>query len=147
MQKDKRTGRPKIWLYLDKVSNEPKGDATVTYEDPHAALAAVEWFNNKEFHGNIIGVFIAESKNKDNYSGGAARGGSTVLVGNVSRVEEDADVNGSGELDKVSGDVTAKPWQKDGDWACPNTRSVCEIGEKLIRTLLCALLVGVFIFT
>ncbi|CAM8946085.1 unnamed protein product [Rhodiola kirilowii] len=59
LKKDKRTGKPKIWLYHDKVTNEPKGDATVTYEDPHAALAAVEWFNNKEFHGNTIGVFYS----------------------------------------------------------------------------------------
>ncbi|KAG5066408.1 hypothetical protein JHK86_010139 [Glycine max] len=44
--KYKRTGRPKIWLYRDKETNEPKGDATITYEDPHAAVAAVEWFNN-----------------------------------------------------------------------------------------------------
>ncbi|KAG4403464.1 hypothetical protein GLYMA_01G117501v4 [Glycine max] len=43
IKKDKRTGRPKIWLYRDKETNEPKGDATVTYEDPHAV---VEWFNN-----------------------------------------------------------------------------------------------------
>lgn len=42
-QKDKRTGRPKVWLYRDKTTNEYKGDATVTYEDPHAALAAVEY--------------------------------------------------------------------------------------------------------
>ncbi|KAL5544823.1 hypothetical protein UlMin_008607 [Ulmus minor] len=55
LKKDKRTGRPKIWLYRDKVTNEPKRDASATYEDPHAAFAAVEWFNNKDFHGNIIG--------------------------------------------------------------------------------------------
>ena len=65
LQKDKCTGKPKIWLYHDKETNEPKGDATVTYEDPHAAVAAVEWFNNKDFHGNTIGVYIPESKNKD----------------------------------------------------------------------------------
>lgn len=52
-------------MYRDKVINEPKGDATVTYEDPHAALAAVEWFHNKDFHGSIIEVYIAESKTKD----------------------------------------------------------------------------------
>ncbi|KAF4351113.1 hypothetical protein F8388_013218 [Cannabis sativa] len=46
--KDKQIGRPKIWFYRDKVTNEPKGDATVTYEDPHAAIAAVEWFNKME---------------------------------------------------------------------------------------------------
>uniref|UniRef100_A0A0D3GPT4 RanBP2-type domain-containing protein n=1 Tax=Oryza barthii TaxID=65489 RepID=A0A0D3GPT4_9ORYZ len=56
LKKDKRTGRPKIWIYRDKVTNEPKGDATVTYEDPHAASAAVEWFNNKDFHGSTIQI-------------------------------------------------------------------------------------------
>ncbi|PPD90756.1 hypothetical protein GOBAR_DD12301 [Gossypium barbadense] len=65
LKKDKRTGRPKVWLYRDKVTNEPKGDATVTYEDPHAALAAVEWFNGKDFHGSTIGVFMAESKSSN----------------------------------------------------------------------------------
>ncbi|CAM8936741.1 unnamed protein product [Rhodiola kirilowii] len=121
LKKDKRTGKPKIWLYHDKVTNEPKGDATVTYEDPHAALAAVEWFNNKEFHGNTIGVFIAESKNKDDYSGGTIRGGDPILGGDVSRIEDDPNVNGIVELDKGRGDASAKPWQQDGDWACPNT--------------------------
>ncbi|KAL8100525.1 hypothetical protein AgCh_032688 [Apium graveolens] len=66
IKKDKRTGRSKIWLYRDKVTNEPKGDATVTYEDPYAASAAVEWFNKKEFHGATIGVLMAESKKDDN---------------------------------------------------------------------------------
>ncbi|MCI22547.1 transcription initiation factor TFIID subunit 15-like, partial [Trifolium medium] len=86
MLKDKRTGRPKIWLYRDKETNEPKGDATVTYEDPHAAVAAVEWFNNKDFHGNTIGVFIAESKNKDDqtYNSIADPG----IAGNVVAPEE-----------------------------------------------------------
>ncbi|CAM8935759.1 unnamed protein product [Rhodiola kirilowii] len=121
LKKDKRTGLPKIWLYHDKVTNEPKGDATVTYEDPHAALAAVEWFNNKEFHGNTIGVFIAESKNKDDYNGGLVRGGGPVLGGEVSITEEDANANDSGELDKGPGGATGKPWQQDGDWMCPNT--------------------------
>ncbi|CAM8946084.1 unnamed protein product [Rhodiola kirilowii] len=67
LKKDKRTGKPKIWLYHDKVTNEPK----------------------------------AESKNKDDYSGGTIRGGDPILGGR--------------------GDASAKPWQQDGDWACPNT--------------------------
>lgn len=62
LKKDKQTGQPKIWFYRDKETDELKGDATVTYEDPHAALAAVEWFNNMDFHGSIVGVGIAESK-------------------------------------------------------------------------------------
>jgi RNA recognition motif-containing protein len=122
-QKDKRTGCPKIWIYKDKGTNEPKGDATVTYEDPHAASAAVEWFNDKDFHGSIIQVHIVESKSKDTFDS------STHL--NVA-----TDIGGQDELDSGAGrgrgrgDGPGKAWQQDGDWMCPNTRSVM-IGEQL----------------
>ncbi|KAL6623316.1 hypothetical protein ACP70R_033195 [Stipagrostis hirtigluma subsp. patula] len=114
LKKDKRTGRPKIWIYRDKVTNEPKGDATVTYEDPHAASAAVEWFNNKDFHGSTIQVHIAESKSKDTFDNSA----------NLNII---ADLGGQDELDNVAGrgkgrgDGPGKAWQQDGDWMCPNT--------------------------
>ncbi|XP_010688767.2 transcription initiation factor TFIID subunit 15 [Beta vulgaris subsp. vulgaris] len=115
LKKDKRTGRPKIWLYRDKVTNEPKGDATITYEDPHAAAAAVEWFNNKEFHGNVIGVFIAESKNKDEAV-------DTNVPGEFGDPVENAlDLNGDGGAGRGRGDASGKAWQQDGDWLCPNT--------------------------
>ncbi|TVU09086.1 hypothetical protein EJB05_42526 [Eragrostis curvula] len=116
LKKDKRTGRPKIWIYRDKVTDEPKGDATVTYEDPHAASAAVEWFNNKDFHGSTIQVHIAESKNKDTFDSSAHL--------NVAAV---VDVGGQDELDNGAGrgrgrgDDPGKAWQQDGDWMCPNT--------------------------
>lgn len=116
IQKDKRTGRPKIWLYRDKMTNEPKGDATVTYDDPHAAKAAVEWFNNKDFHGNTIGVFIAESKSS----------GAEPSVGGdyVGQEENPQDVNGADGRGRGRGDASGKTWQQEGDWMCPNTRSV-----------------------
>ncbi|KOM51034.1 hypothetical protein LR48_Vigan08g186100 [Vigna angularis] len=121
VKKDKRTGRPKIWLYRDKETNEPKGDATVTYEDPHAAIAAVEWFNNKDFHGNIIGVFIAESKNKDDQTYNAA-GVEPVVAGTVVGLEETTkDVNGGSGRGRGQNDPSGKAWQQDGDWLCPNT--------------------------
>lgn len=125
-QKDKRTGRPKVWLYRDKTTNEPKGDATVTYEDPHAALAAVEWFNNKDFHGNLIGVFIAESKGKDDHAyNSAAAAGDPTVAGDVRGLEENSgDVNGVAGRGRGRGDALGKTWQQDGDWMCPNTRSV-----------------------
>lgn len=113
-------------MYRDKVSNEPKGDATVTYEDPHAAFAAVEWFNNKDFHGSIIGVFIAESKNKDDqsYSSGN-QVGDPGAAGDYGGLEEDPhDANGSSGRGRGRGDAAGKTWQQDGDWLCPNTRSV-----------------------
>ncbi|KAK6131611.1 hypothetical protein DH2020_034625 [Rehmannia glutinosa] len=119
LKKDKRSGRPKIWIYHDKVTNEPKGDATVTYEDPHAALAAVEWFNNNDFHGATIGVFLAESKSKDDTGNHA---GDQVLSSDVSGlVEGDRDVNGGGGRGRGRGDAVGKAWQQDGDWLCSNT--------------------------
>ncbi|PPS08419.1 hypothetical protein GOBAR_AA12227 [Gossypium barbadense] len=117
LKKDKRTGRPKIWLYRDKVTNEPKGDATVTYEDPHAALAAVEWFNDKNFHGSTIGVFMAESKSSnavvDVPTAAADDGG----------FEDDAakDMDGGGGRGRGRVDASGKTWQQEGDWLCPNT--------------------------
>jgi len=110
-QRDKRTGTPKVWLYRDKETDEPKGDATVTYEDPHAALAAVEWFNNKDFHGNTIGVFMAESKNKN-------AGDAVEFVEFDGGAEE---TNGGAGRGRGQADSSAKPWQQDGDWMCPNT--------------------------
>ncbi|KAI3812351.1 hypothetical protein L1987_17058 [Smallanthus sonchifolius] len=122
LKKDKRTGRPKIWLYHDKVTNEPKGDATVTYEDPYAAQAAVEWFNNKEFHGNIIEVLIAQSKNPQNL---VAPFVDSSLVNDVEPDESGRDMSESGARGRghgdASGNIPPKAWQQDGDWMCPNT--------------------------
>ncbi|XP_057778347.1 transcription initiation factor TFIID subunit 15 [Salvia miltiorrhiza] len=119
LKKDKRTGRPKIWLYHDKVTNEPKGDAMVTYEDPHAALAAVEWFNNKDFHGATIGVCMAESKNKDDTTNHV---GDQAVVTDVNDLEEaSVDVSDGGGRGRGRGDAGGKPWQQDGDWLCTNT--------------------------
>ncbi|XP_010907647.2 transcription initiation factor TFIID subunit 15 isoform X1 [Elaeis guineensis] len=115
LKKDKRTGRPKIWLYRDKVTNEPKGDATITYEDPHAASAAVEWFHNKEFHGSIIEVYIAESKTNNQQLNNSA---------NPSMAEDFGghdELNDGGGRGRGRGDASGKSWQQDGDWLCPNT--------------------------
>ena len=34
---DKRTGKQNIWIYKDRNTNQQKGEATVTYDDPAAA--------------------------------------------------------------------------------------------------------------
>jgi len=100
-QTDRRTGKPKIWVYKDKITGKPKGEATVTYDDANAARSAIDWFDGvlqylmilvqycvercvasvtnvllvyfsgKDFKGSIIKVQMAQHKN--NYSGG--RGG------------------------------------------------------------------------
>ncbi|KAJ6720752.1 TRANSCRIPTION INITIATION FACTOR TFIID SUBUNIT 15 [Salix viminalis] len=123
LKKDKRTGQPKIWLYHDKVTNEPKGDATVTYEDPHAALAAVEWFNNKDFHGNIIGVFIAQSKSKDDQAYNSVDD-----PNDFGGFEENAkDLNEGEGRGRGRGDASGKAWQQEGDWLCPNTSNCSNV--------------------
>lgn len=48
---DKKTKKPKIWLYRDKATGGLKGDGTVTYEDPFSAASAVSWFGDKEWKG------------------------------------------------------------------------------------------------
>ena len=42
---DKKTSRPKIWIYKDKVTGRGKGEVTVTYDDPPTASSAIQWFN------------------------------------------------------------------------------------------------------
>lgn len=123
LKKDKRSGRPKVWLYRDKVTDEPKGDATVTYEDPHAALAAVKWFNNNDFHGRTIGVSIAESKSKDDHLYPSVNHvADPILDSDFVGPEESArDLNGIGGRGRGRGDASGKAWQQEGDWQCPNT--------------------------
>lgn len=74
------------------------------------------WFNNKDFHGNTIGVFIAESKNS---------GAEPSVVGDYVAPEENPeDMNGGDGRGRGRGDALGKTWQQEGDWMCPNTRSV-----------------------
>jgi RNA recognition motif-containing protein len=144
LQKDKRTNLPKIWIYRDKVTNQPKGDATVTYEDPHAAGAAVEWFNNTDFHGNVISVSIAESK-KDITPMLSIDPLPPMIQNSVPGLSEyDPQMLGEygenhggmgGEGGPVGppgagrgrGQGDGKPWQQEGDWPCPNPRSVMTL--------------------
>ena len=35
--KGKEKGKKKVWIYKDKATGEPKGDATVSYDDPNGA--------------------------------------------------------------------------------------------------------------
>ena len=48
---DKKTKKPKIWLYRDKSNGQLKGDGTVSYDDPFSAASAIEWFGGKEWKG------------------------------------------------------------------------------------------------
>lgn len=59
---NKRTGQPMINIYIDKETGKPKGEATVSYDDPPSAKAALEWFDGKEFDTNPIKVAMARKK-------------------------------------------------------------------------------------
>lgn len=50
LQTDKRTGKPKVWIYKDKNSGRPKGEATITYDDSETAKAAINWFNGMQLY-------------------------------------------------------------------------------------------------
>lgn len=77
----------------------------------------------KDFHGSIIEVYIAESKTKDssdpyNLQYNPANSSTVADLGGQD------EINGDGGKDRGQGDASAKAWQQDGDWLCPNTRSV-----------------------
>jgi RNA-binding protein FUS len=44
---DKRTNKPRIWIYRDKLTQASKGEATVTYDDANAARSAIQWFDGE----------------------------------------------------------------------------------------------------
>merc|ERR1719382_1007090 len=75
IKNDKRTGKPKIWIYKNRDTGEQKGEATVTYDDPAAAKSAITWFDGKDFNGMKIKVQMAMIKAPPAGGFGAPRGG------------------------------------------------------------------------
>jgi RNA-binding protein FUS len=74
--KNDKNGKPKIWLYFDKATGLPKGDATITYEDESTTTNALEWFNNTTFLGRTIAVTRADFYDWEaKKSAGGGRGG------------------------------------------------------------------------
>lgn len=41
-------------MYNDKTTGQPKGEATVTYDDSNAARSAIKWFDSKLFYLSTI---------------------------------------------------------------------------------------------
>ncbi|XP_030318535.1 TATA-binding protein-associated factor 2N [Calypte anna] len=100
---NKKTGKPMINLYTDKDTGKPKGEATVSFDDPPSAKAAIDWFDGKEFNGNVIKVTFATRRPEFMRGGGG--GGRRGSRGGYGR---------GGGFQGRSGEP------KNGDWVCPN---------------------------
>ncbi|KAL6259458.1 hypothetical protein P5V15_009378 [Pogonomyrmex californicus] len=117
---DKRTGKPKVWMYKDKNTGKSKGEATVTYDDQNAARSAISWFDGKDFKGCTIKVQIAQ--HKSNWQGsrmGGGRGG-----GGRGRGGSFGSRGGGGDRDDHhrggGGDDRRDSGGRGGDWRCSN---------------------------
>uniref|UniRef100_A0A8C2CVK8 FUS RNA binding protein n=1 Tax=Cyprinus carpio TaxID=7962 RepID=A0A8C2CVK8_CYPCA len=96
---NKKTGLPMINLYTDRETGKLKGEATVSFDDPPSAKAAIDWFDGKDFNGNPIKVSFATRRAE------FGRGGKVLsLCGN----------SGGG-----SGGGGGQ--QRAGDWKCSNS--------------------------
>ncbi|KAL3053200.1 hypothetical protein OYC64_005689 [Pagothenia borchgrevinki] len=77
---NKKTGLPMINLYTDRETGKLKGEATVSFDDPPSAKAAIDWFDGKDFNENPIKVSFATRRadfaGRGGMRGGRGRGGS-----------------------------------------------------------------------
>ncbi|XP_078140379.1 TATA-binding protein-associated factor 2N isoform X3 [Centroberyx gerrardi] len=105
---NKKTGQPMINLYSDKATGRLKGEATVSFDDPPSAKAAIDWFDGKEFNGKPIKVSFATRRAEFAQRGGrgGGRGGGGGGGGGGFRGR-----GGGGPNFDVKG----------GDWPCPNS--------------------------
>ncbi|XP_076854104.1 EWS RNA-binding protein 1b isoform X5 [Brachyhypopomus gauderio] len=124
---NRRTTQPAINIYTDKDSGKPKGDATLSYEEPFCARAAVEHFNGKEFQGRRLNVSMARRK----VVPGAMRGGMSMRGGDM--MERGGLMGRGGErggFPPRGGPRGGMGWagppggnnvqKRAGDWECPN---------------------------
>ncbi|KAJ0063480.1 hypothetical protein NL108_002744 [Boleophthalmus pectinirostris] len=89
-----------INIYNDKVTGRPKGEATVSFDDPPSAKAAIDWFDGKDFNGKPLKVSFATRRAEFTQRGGG-RGGRGGFRGR----------GGGGPNFDIKG----------GDWPCPNS--------------------------
>ncbi|XP_070503372.1 RNA-binding protein cabeza-like isoform X2 [Chironomus tepperi] len=128
IKKDKRTNKPKIWIYRDKESGKGKGECTITYDDPAAASGAIQWFDGKDFNGNIIKVQLAQRNNtwqkggpkKTFGSGGGDRGGDRRGGGGYSSgpPRDERGPRSFGGQNSGGKPGSGGGQHRDGDWIC-----------------------------
>ncbi|XP_030247658.1 TATA-binding protein-associated factor 2N isoform X4 [Sparus aurata] len=108
---NKKTGQPMINIYSDKATGRPKGEATVSFDDPPSAKAAIDWFDGKEFNGKPIKVSFATRRAEFTQRGGGMGGGGGGGGGRGGR----GGFRGRGGGGGPNFDI------KGGDWPCPNS--------------------------
>ncbi|XP_075913873.1 RNA-binding protein FUS-like [Petromyzon marinus] len=111
---NKRTERPMINVYTDRETGRPKGEATVSFEDPPTAKAAIEWFDGKEFNGKKLKVVFARRRTDMGMRGGMGGRGMPMGRGGPGWGGRDL---GGGFGGRGGGPNTP---HREGDWQCPN---------------------------
>ncbi|KAH7824727.1 putative RNA-binding protein EWS [Monocercomonoides exilis] len=61
---DRETGEQKVTIKKNEES-QPSCDAFITYSESDAADSAVEWYNGKKFHENVVSVEVLPSKSEE----------------------------------------------------------------------------------
>lgn len=115
---DRKTQKPKIWMYRDKNSGRSKGECTVTFEDPFTAKSAIQWFDGKDFMGSSIKVSIAERPKSEFERSGRGFGGGGRGRGGGGRFgrDDDGGFGGRGGGRGGGGGFAGRA----GDWKCEN---------------------------
>ncbi|XP_069507992.1 RNA-binding protein FUS isoform X6 [Ambystoma mexicanum] len=116
---NKKTGLPMINLYADRETGKLKGEATVSFDDPPSAKAAIDWFDGKEFSGNPIKVSFATRRADFNNRGGGNGRGPMGRGGFGGGSGGGGGGGGGGGFSSGGGGQ-----QRAGDWKCPNP--TCE---------------------
>uniref|UniRef100_A0A1A8CGS0 Fusion (Involved in t(12,16) in malignant liposarcoma) n=1 Tax=Nothobranchius kadleci TaxID=1051664 RepID=A0A1A8CGS0_NOTKA len=115
---NKKTGMPMINLYADRNTGKLKGEATVSFDDPPSAKAAIDWFDGKDFNGNPIKVSFATRRpdfgGRGGMRGGRGRGG-PMGRGGFRGGRGGGFPGGDGESGGAGGGQ-----QRAGDWKCSN---------------------------
>ncbi|KAI0989860.1 hypothetical protein GJ496_003378 [Pomphorhynchus laevis] len=63
---DEQGLRSKVWIYKDKMTRAPRGDATITFQNAESAKKAISMFNGKEMFGKSIKVKQCTKKEMNN---------------------------------------------------------------------------------
>ena len=53
---DRDSKKPRVWLYTDKITGQPTGEATITYSNPDTQKVALYTYHHQQYQGNMIRV-------------------------------------------------------------------------------------------